>query len=547
MFRLAKDVGIGLPKTRFFKLGIASASLQAFSAVALLAASAWLISRAAQQPPVMYLMVAVVSVRAFALGKASFRYAERVFLHEATLGVQTELRPRLFSALIPFALDTIGSPGKAKSVATLVDHVTELQNLPTRVASPAAQATVVSVCGVVGLWLIEPKAAVALAIGVLFVLFVVVPIGTRLSASSAKGIAEDRATLFVATHSRIERLEISDAFGWNGEFENIVREAELSVRKGEAKLALSAGISQAILTVCSTLITASCAYFVSESYENNLISGVLVAVVSLTPLAIFDVLQNLIPAATSWQRYRASQMIISAQLNRTVPEELRIVSGDLSIDSFESLQIEALSARYPQSSEFALKDFNLQLRAGGSVALVGPSGSGKSTAAKVLMRAIEPSTGTFKLNERPVASFKLTDTRRIFGYLEQKPTIFLGTVRENLLVGDPGASDHELLQILGRVGLADTFMSREGLDTWLSENGSSISGGEAQRLALARALLANFEVLVLDEPTANVDALTAKALLDDILRVAKVEKRSVILITHQPELAMACNSAVILS
>ena len=166
------------------------------------------------------------------------------------------------------------------------------------------------------------------------------------------------------------------------------------------------------------------------------------------------------------------------------------------------------------------------------------SGSGKTTIALALLRFLELSSGRYQINGSDVADYSESSIRETIGLVEQDPTIFLGTVRANLLIARPMANDLELWNALRRVGLERLFANRQGLDTELGERGVLISGGEAQRLALARALLANFAVLVLDEPTANVDQVSARNLVSDLLAAAKLNSnRAIVLITHDVELA----------
>ena len=169
-----------------------------------------------------------------------------------------------------------------------------------------------------------------------------------------------------------------------------------------------------------------------------------------------------------------------------------------------------------------------------TVLTTGESGSGKSSVALALARLIELDSGAYTINGYQASNFTVDSIRRRVGVVEQSPMIFLGDVRANLSLAKPEASDEELIQALTEVGLWEMFETRAGLGTQLGDRGVLISGGEAQRLGLARAILANFEVLILDEPTANVDEVTANQLIADLLAVAKGRaNRAILLISHE--------------
>jgi ATP-binding cassette subfamily C protein CydC len=203
------------------------------------------------------------------------------------------------------------------------------------------------------------------------------------------------------------------------------------------------------------------------------------------------------------------------------------------------------AARYPGASAPAIKNVNLVLTAGETLALQGNSGSGKSTIANVLMNFLNLDRGEYLINGLPAELYSSESLHQTLGYLEQNPTIFMGTVKVNLLLAQPAASDEELKSVLQRVGIWQMFESREGLDTELGERGVFISGGEAQRLALARALLADFEVLIVDEPTSNVDQETGLGLVKDLLQIARQgSNRAILLITHDSELAQLADRAI---
>jgi ABC-type multidrug transport system fused ATPase/permease subunit len=193
-----------------------------------------------------------------------------------------------------------------------------------------------------------------------------------------------------------------------------------------------------------------------------------------------------------------------------------------------------VTARYASAEEPALKGFDLLLEPGRRVALVGPSGAGKTTVTNLLLRFLDPTEGRVTIDGRDVREYRQEDVRATFALSGQDAHLFSATIRANLAIGRPAASDDQLWDALGRVQLADWVSSLPaGLDTLVGEEGAQLSGGQRRRLAIARALLSPAPVLVLDEPTAHLDAATAQALMRDVL--AASGERTVLLITHRPE------------
>lgn len=531
------EIEIGLPRTRLFGLGLVVSALQGLSAVALLAASAWLISRAAEHPPVMYLMIAVVGVRGFALGRAGFRYGERLLLHEAAFRKISETRPRIFEKLIPFMPAGLGAQKRGDTITRVGADVDELQNLPLRVISPIVQSTLVSVFSVIGLGFLLPSVALALLLFLLAAFFVAMPLSGYISKVSDLERASVNAKLASQSIELLEHLDVLTAYGWlSPKLKNLSETDEVLNRINKRK-SVGIGVGQAMFSLLATAATLVSALIGAQSVSNFELSGVLLALITLIPMAVFDVLSNAQPAVSAFRAYKSSAKRILQLQNMQLPVVLQPGFGNQNISHFKNLNLIEAEVSYPES-EPVLQDFNFELNAGETIAIQGQSGSGKTTIALALLRFLDLSSGSYQINGSDVAEYSESGIRKTIGLVEQDPKIFLGNVRANLLIADPGASDVELWNILDRVGLKTLFADRQGLDTELGERGVLISGGEAQRLALARALLANFEVLVLDEPTANVDQNSAFDLVSDLLAAAKFNsKRAIVLITHDVELA----------
>jgi ATP-binding cassette subfamily C protein CydC len=293
-----------------------------------------------------------------------------------------------------------------------------------------------------------------------------------------------------------------------------------------------------------SVLAATC--LASTAFDSGQLSGVAIAVVAMIPMAVFEVIQANGAIFGVRIRYRASQNRIQDLIERTLPHSIRLSEGLEELKSIQNLEVQKITIEYDESSA-VISNFDLKLIAGQNLALRGPSGSGKTSLAYALLRFLEPASGEYLINGRPAKDYSAESIRHRIGYIEQNPNIFLGSVRDNLALANPTSSDKELWAVLESVKLRKVFEAREGLSTQLGERGSLISSGEAQRVAIARALLANFELLILDEPTANLDSKTACALLDDVFAIAKNMRRSLVLITHDEEIAQRCDLVIELS
>jgi ATP-binding cassette subfamily C protein CydC len=527
-------LNIGTPRDSGFKLGMALTLLQGASAVGLMAASAWLISRAAEHPPVMFLNIAVVLVRGLALGRAFFRYTERIALHNSAFKMQTGLRKALYKKIVPLAPVGLTGVNRASTVTNFVNDVDELQNLPLRVLAPLLQASVVSVATVGYLAFIQPQAALALFGALALVALAVVPLSARFARKAGEDSAPARAYLAEETSNLLENLDVLQAYGWAEQAATRVTEASERILKVNRTQAITSGFGSGMLALLASATTAITTYFGAVEVLNGGQPRVMLAVIALLPLALFDLVTNALPAITSWQRYKSSAARVQELLSAEPAKEILGTDGGLVLDGISSIELTGVSAKYPNQLDVAIEGVSLKLEPGQTLQLKGPSGKGKTTIALLLTGFLNPHAGSFKINGVDAAAFDQGSLRSSIGYLEQSPTIFLGTLRDNLLIGDPTATDEQLQAVLERVGLRHTFVGRAGLDTQLGERGFAISGGEAQRVALARALLADFQVLIFDEPTANVDTKMASSLWLDLFDiVAQDQQKAAIFITHE--------------
>ncbi|MEU7026649.1 thiol reductant ABC exporter subunit CydD [Streptomyces sp. NPDC046275] len=525
-------------------LALLLGSLALGSAVGLMAVSGWLISRASEQPPVLHLMVAVTATRAFGIGRAVFRYAERLVSHDAVLRMLADLRVAVYRRLERIAPAGLRRTRRGDLLARLVQDVDALQDYWLRWLLPAGAALVVG-AGAVGFttWLL-PEAGAVLAAGLL-VAGVLVPLaGGALARRAERQLAPARGALATAVVDLLRGCAELTVAGALDERTARAGRADRTLTgiasRQSAATALGAGLSA---LVCGLTVAAAALVGV-QAVRDGRLDGVALAVVVLTPLAAFEAVNGLPLAVQYRHRVRRSAERVFDVLDAPVPVHEPATPAAPPAGPFP-LELAGLTARHAGQERPALDDFALTLRAGRRVAVVGASGSGKTTLAQVLLRFLDAESGTYRIGGTDAAELDGDAVRRFVGLCAQDAHLFDSTLRENLRLARTGADDDELREALRRARLLDWVDSLpEGLDTLVGEHGSRLSGGQRQRLALARALLADFPVLVLDEPAEHLDLATADALTDDLLRAT--EGRTTLLITHRLHGLDAVDEVVVL-
>lgn len=534
------NLRLGMPKSGDFGLGLFLTSLEGLSAVALLACSAWLISAAAEQPPIMYLNMVIVGVRGFALGRAFFRYTQRLSLHDAAFRLQTQLRPRIFSAVAPLAPAGLRGLSRGNLSSQVINDIEEIQNLGVRVVAPLVQSLVVSVASVIAVGQLAPTtAAWSILLEALVVSAVIaLPASAIWNRRQVSRASDAREQLHAQTLEYLENLDLLKSYGWDNAKLADFKGLDKGLSKAQSRFAFTAGFGSAIFSLFSTLAVCYLAMAGAHGVEDGTLDRRMLAVLALLPLAVFEVFAQLQPALFALQKYSPSAGRVSNLLNQTAPAEVQHLDGACALGFVESLTLTNAKFAYPGDTK-VVGPVSLSLKSGEALALTGPSGTGKSTVAFGIAGFLRSQSGRVEINGRELAEYSESSLRSRIGYLEQSPTIFHATLKANLQIGKPAATDAEIWGALEQVGLRQTFESREGLDTLLGERGAAVSGGEAQRISLARALLANFQVLIFDEPTANVDTERADQLWHDLTKIAKgSNNRICIFISHDRDFSV---------
>lgn len=503
------------------------------SGVALTATSAWLISAAALHPPVLTLMVAIVAVRAFGIGKGALRYAERLASHDAALRASSDLRVRIWTALVRLGPAATARLRRGELLSRLIGDVDAQQDLLVRVLVPAASAALVGLGTVAGLALLYPAAGLVVALG-LALAGLGAPAATAWAAHrSERRSAAARGDVVARTVELMDAAPDLIAFGAAERYRSGLTAADerltALLRRAAAARGLGAGLG--VLAIGATSIT-TLAVGVGALHA-GVLPGPAVAVLALTPLALADVVAVLPDAAVRLLSAVPAAARLADLESRPAPVPDPLVP--VAVATPTGLATDDLAVRWPGASRDAIRDVDLALSPGTRIALTGPSGSGKSTVVAALLRTLAPTAGRVLVDGTDARELAGDDVRAGIAWCGSWTHLFDSTLRANLQLAAPAATDDELATALRRARLGDWFAALpDGLDTLVGEHGGTVSGGERQRLGVARALLADHRpVLMFDEPTSHLDPVTADALAGELLTATT--DRTALIVTHRPE------------
>ena len=508
-------------------LAVAFGSLTVLFGVGLMATAGYLISRAAERPAILSLTTAIVVVRFFGLARPVARYLERLASHDVALRSLARVRARFYRRIEPLAPAQLESYRRGELLDRMVGDVDALQGLYLRALGPplVALATGAVCVGVAAA--ILPEAALILAVGLLVGGIAVPILAGRLNGSAGRRRSAARAELTAELVELLRGAPELAAFGRERETAERIRRADGELVRLAKRDALAAGVadSLAILVTGATAVGVLAAAVSAQAAGN--LDRVLTATLALLALASFEGVSALPQAA----RELAETLTSGRRVLELMDGESAIAdpAGPLPAPSTTpTVALEGVTA------EHALDGVDLRLEPGRRVALVGRSGVGKTTVVNLLLRFLDPTVGRVTIDGYDMRDYRQSDVRATFAVAGQNAHLFDATIRANLLLARPAATDAELADALEQARLSGWIATLpDGLDTLVGEEGMRLSGGQRQRLVLARALLANAPVLVLDEPTAHLDGETAERLIDDVLDAS--ESRSVLLITHRSE------------
>ncbi|NTW55204.1 MAG: thiol reductant ABC exporter subunit CydC [Chlorobaculum sp.] len=516
--------------TRPFAWWMALAALIGFatigSGIGLLMASAWLITTAALIPQLSALQAGITGVRIFGISRGVIRYAERLISHNTTFRILTRLRVWFYDAVEPLAPARLAAYKSADLLKRIVDDIQSLENIYARVISPPVTAALVTLL----MWFVVGHWSTAAAEGVLasqLIAGIAVPmLSARIAKGTARGISGLQAEQQLLAVDLVEGMGELRVFGMVGDYTERLREAESKKLALQKKASLIEGLHESLTGIAMNGALIWILYSMLPMVSTGALNAITLASVVFGVMASFEAF---LPLTGSVQNIEADVRagerlfeIIDAKPEVIAPEKPEPFPKSTTIE------VRNLSFTYPGSNRPALDGVSFSVPQGSRTAIVGPSGAGKSTISSLMVRFWNPSQGDISIGGQNIDRLDPEELRRNIAVVSQRTYLFGQSIRENLLLAAPDATDKQLRNALSMAGL-DTLQSR--LDDWAGQHGMNLSGGERQRLAIARMILQDAPVILLDEATANLDAVTEEALLDTLERTSV--GRTVMAITHR--------------
>ena len=530
-----------LPFLRLFKfaklplfLGLVLMITGLASSIGLLTTSGWFLAATAIAGlgTLFNFFYPSASVRGLAIGRTLFRYFEKLVTHDATFRILAKLRVQVFEKIIPLSPAVLNRYRNSDLLNRLVSDVDTLDSLYLRLIAPFITAIFVILAMCIGLSFVNAPLALGLGISLLLLVLVIPTIFYQLGKKFGDKLVHSRALY------RTQFLEFIQAqaelllFNAEDKLKDNMAKTEANWQADQQKEANLSGFSTALSLFLNGLIIAAMLWFSSQAeFGNDEYRMAFIALFTFAALASFEILMPLGSAFL-----HIGQVIASAERVTDIIEQQPLVAfnGKAEFDQNATTLIEAkdLSFTYPERQNRALENLNLTIQKGKKVAILGKTGSGKSTLLQLLVRNYDANQGKLFLAGKPIADYSEDTLRSQFCFLTQRVHVFSDTLRQNLQFASAvNISDEKMSEVLNQVGLGKLLEQEQGLDIWLGDGGRPLSGGEQRRLGLARILLNDAPILLLDEPTEGLDRETERQILRLIL--AHAENKTLIMVTHR--------------
>ncbi|CAM3281586.1 putative ABC transporter ATP-binding protein [Klebsiella spallanzanii] len=513
-------------------LGIVLAIVTLLASIGLLTLSGWFLSASAVVGVAgiysFNYMLPAAGVRGAAIIRTAGRYFERLVSHDATFRVLQHLRVFTFSKLLPLSPAGLARFRQGELLNRVVADVDTLDHLYLRVISPLIGALVVIIVVTVGLSVLDVTLALTLGGIMLLTLLLLPPLFYRAGKPAGESMTRLRGQYRQQLTAWLQGQAELMLFNASSRYREQMEKTEVRWQDAQRRQAELTALSQAVMLLIGGIAVIVMLWLASEGVGGNTQPGALIALFVFCALAAFEALA---PVTGAFQHL--GQVIASAQRITQITEqepEVSFTQGEAQKLERVSLTLNQVTFSYPQQPSPALEKVSLQVKAGEHIAILGRTGCGKSTLLQLLTRAWDPAQGEISLNNQPLTQLNEATLRQAMSVVPQRVHLFSATLRDNLLLASPDASDAQLSETLERVGL-DKLLDDSGLNSWLGEGGRQLSGGELRRLAIARALLHDAPLMLLDEPTEGLDATTESQILDLLAEVMR--EKTVLMVTHR--------------
>jgi ATP-binding cassette subfamily C protein CydC len=526
------------------------------SSIGLMSAAAWIIATAALHPPVGELQIAIAAVRFFGIGRGVFRYLERYVSHQTTFRLLARLRVWFYAGIEPLAPARLLEHRSGDLLARAVADIDTLQNVYLRAIAPPLIAIFVSAGMVIFMAVFDVRLAFALLLYLTLAGVGVPLLSQALNRPTGAAIIQTRADLTVAVVDGVQGMADLVAYGAGERQWTQVRDLSRDLQRNQSRQARITGLHTALMSLTISFAATTTLILAIPLVRAGEIEGVMLAVLLLATITSFEAVLPLPAAFQQWSSNLAAARrlfeIVAPdgptpgqdapprvagvyQYARTHPESSlkpSVPSPRVEPGSAVGLSVRDLQFRYTPDDPPALDGVSFTVEPGQTVAIVGASGAGKTTLLNLLLRFWDYDAGEITIAGHDLRAFDPDDSRALMSLVSQQTYLFNATIRDNLLIAQPDATDDDLIRAARAAHLHDFVDSlRDQYDTWIGEQGLALSGGERQRLAIARAILKEAPLLLLDEPTANLDAITERAILETIF--AALPHRTTLLITHR--------------
>lgn len=513
-------------------LGVVLAIVTLLASIGLLTLSGWFLSASAVVGVAgiysFNYMLPAAGVRGAAIIRTAGRYFERLVSHDATFRVLQHLRVFTFSKLLPLSPAGLARFRQGELLNRVVADVDTLDHLYLRVISPLIGALVVIVVVTAGLSILDVTLALTLGGIMLVTLLVLPPLFYRAGKPAGESITQMRGQYRQQLTAWLQGQAELMLFSASERYRKQLEKTEQRWQDAQRRQAELTALSQALMLLIGGVAVVAMLWLTSAGVGGNSQPGALIALFVFCALAAFEALA---PVTGAFQHL--GQVIASArritQITGQQPE-VTFAAGEGQAFGQVSLTLNQVTFSYPQQPSPALENISLQVGAGEHIAILGRTGCGKSTLLQLLTRAWDPANGEILLNDQPLTHLNEATLRQAMSVVPQRVHLFSATLRDNLSLAAPGASDIQLMKALERVGL-EKLLEDSGLNAWLGEGGRQLSGGELRRLAIARALLHDAPLMLLDEPTEGLDATTESQILDLLAEVMR--EKTVLMVTHR--------------